>query len=153
MSFLDKKIPPPLVALIIAWLMWWLAQNTITIEINNTLRHVLVFTFVGLGLVFDFLALATFRIAKTTINPLQPSKASHLVDTGIYRYTRNPMYVGLGCFLTGWACYLSAPVSIAGIVALVIYLNRFQIQPEEQALSTIFGDNYAAYKLQVRRWL
>lgn len=153
MRFLEMVIPPPLVALLLAGLMWWLSQVTFTIEMGSNFRHGLMFIFIAIGLTFDFFALFTFIVAKTTINPLQPAKASHLVETGIYRYSRNPMYVALGCFLTAWACYLSAPVTLVCLPVLVLYLNRFQIEPEERALSRIFGDEYIAYKQRVRRWL
>lgn len=153
MSFLERKIPPPLVAILLAGFMWWLSQITLSVEIGQSLQHGLIVLFIGLGIAFDFSALASFRAAKTTINPLQPSHASQLVQTGIYRYSRNPMYVGLGCFLMAWACYLLAPFTLVCLPILVLYINRFQILPEEQALTALFGDQYIAYQQRVRRWI
>jgi protein-S-isoprenylcysteine O-methyltransferase Ste14 len=97
--------------------------------------------------------IVSFRRAKTTINPHKPSAASSLVTSGVYRYTRNPMYLGLSVTLTGWAVFLSNPLALLAVPLFVLYINRFQINPEERVLSLLFGAEYAAYKEKVRRWL
>ncbi len=84
---------------------------------------------------------------------LQPERTSALVTTGVYRITRNPMYVGLLLGLLAWAAGLSSPVSLAGPVAFIMAINRFQIEPEEKALLAKFGPEYETYKSAVRRWL
>jgi protein-S-isoprenylcysteine O-methyltransferase Ste14 len=94
-----------------------------------------------------------FRHAKTTVNPLSPANSSSLVTSGIYRFTRNPMYVGLALVLLAWALFLSSPWSLLGPLVFVLYINRFQIVPEERILSGIFGEAYSAYRTKVRRWL
>lgn len=94
-----------------------------------------------------------FRRANTTVNPLKPQAASSLVTAGIYRYTRNPMYLGLLFLLVAWAVLLSSPFALLGPVAFVTYISRFQIVPEERVLAALFGAEYAAYQAGVRRWL
>ena len=91
--------------------------------------------------------------ARTTINPVKPSSASSLVITGIYRLTRNPMYLGSLFILLGWAVFLANVLAFLLLPGFVLYINRFQIIPEETALSGIFGSEFATYKANVRRWL
>lgn len=55
--------------------------------------------------------------------------------------------------LLAWACYLAAPWALVGVLAFVLYIQRFQIAPEERALAQIFGDEFQRYRAQVRRWL
>jgi protein-S-isoprenylcysteine O-methyltransferase Ste14 len=94
-----------------------------------------------------------FRRAQTTITPLKPETASSLVSTGIYGFTRNPMYLGLLTVLIGWAVYLAAPFALFGPLFFWLYIGRFQIVPEERALSALFGDRFTQYTAKVRRWL
>src|SRR6185312_11178713 len=94
-----------------------------------------------------------FRKAKTTKNPMKPQAASSLVTAGVYQRTRNPMYLGLLLVLLGLALYLWSAWSLLGPIFFVMYISRFQIEPEERALATLFGSEYSAYKAKVRRWL
>ena len=98
-------------------------------------------------------ALLAFRRARTTVNPLRPERASTLVTTGVYRITRNPMYVGLMLALLAWSVFLASPLSLVGPVVFIAYINRFQIRPEEAVLTAKFGPVYEQYKSTVRRWL
>ena len=91
--------------------------------------------------------------ASTTVDPTVPEKASTLINQGVYRLTRNPMYVGFACFLIGWAGYLADPLAFLLVPVFIWYLTQFQIKPEEQALSQLFGEEYQHYCQQVRRWL
>ena len=84
---------------------------------------------------------------------MTPASASSLVTSGVYGVTRNPMYVGLLFVLVAWASLLAAPWTLIGPLVFVAYISRFQIAPEERALSTIFGDAYSQYRTRVRRWL
>ena len=97
--------------------------------------------------------MVSFRRARTTVNPLQPTKASTLVATGIYRVSRNPMYLGFLVCLLGWAILLSNPIAFLLPPQFVLGMNRWQIVPEEQALALRFGPEFAAYKIRARRWL
>jgi protein-S-isoprenylcysteine O-methyltransferase Ste14 len=97
--------------------------------------------------------LVEFRRERTTFSPMKPENASALVVSGIFRFTRNPMYLGLLMFLLAWASYLSNGVALLGLPAFVLYMNRFQIAPEERALAALFGADFTAYKARVRRWM
>ncbi len=94
-----------------------------------------------------------FKRARTTINPFKPQNTSSLVTSGIYRLTRNPMYLGLLMVVLGWATFLCSAFALLGPVAFVAYIARFQIVPEERVLSAKFGSGYSEYLARVRRWL
>lgn len=108
---------------------------------------------VGAGMVVALLGVFSFRQARTTVNPLQPAAASHLVTSGIYRRTRNPMYLGMLLVLLGWALFLTNFLSAILAAMFVPLMNRLQILPEERALTALFGSAFADYKSKVRRWL
>jgi len=101
----------------------------------------------------DLAGAISFRAVRTTINPMKPAASSSLVTSGIYRVTRNPMYLGLLLILVAWATFLSSAWALLGPAAFVLYMNRFQIAPEERMLSALFGAEYTAYQSGVRRWL
>jgi protein-S-isoprenylcysteine O-methyltransferase Ste14 len=95
----------------------------------------------------------SFRRARTTVEPTRPDTTSSLITTGIYGITRNPIYVGMALMLLGWAIFLLNIASFVMIAVFVAYIWRFQITPEERALSILFKNEYTAYKSKVRRWL
>jgi protein-S-isoprenylcysteine O-methyltransferase Ste14 len=95
----------------------------------------------------------SFRRAETTVNPLKPERSAALVSTGVYSFTRNPMYLGMVLVLFAWAVYLSSAWSLLGPILFALYITRFQIVPEERVLDRLFGAPFAAYKKRVRRWL
>ena len=150
---LELKLPPPLVALLVAGVMWGLAKFTPQMELSGLLRQVLSRVLLLTGVLFTLGAMLTFRRSKTTVNPLKPEAATALVSGGPFRVSRNPMYLGLLLVLIGWAVLLGAPWSLAGPVAFVLYIRRFQIIPEERVLALKFGEVYAQYCTRVRRWL
>jgi protein-S-isoprenylcysteine O-methyltransferase Ste14 len=113
----------------------------------------LAFPVAAVGVSLDAVALVHFLRSRTTINPLKPESASALVTGGIYRLTRNPMYLGLATLLLAWAFYLGNLAALAGVPVFILYMNRFQIAAEERALEARFGAEYAAYRARVRRWL
>jgi protein-S-isoprenylcysteine O-methyltransferase Ste14 len=153
MRTLELKIPPPAVALLVGVAMWWVARQLPAVELTGQLRVAITVVCAAFGVIVALLALWAFRQAKTTVNPVTPEKASSVVTSGIFGYTRNPMYVGLTAFLAGWAVWLSVPWVFLGPVALMLYLTRFQIIPEERVMSSKFGRNYDDYRKRVRRWL
>lgn len=97
--------------------------------------------------------MGAFRKARTTVNPLSPQKAGRLVRSGYYRFTRNPMYLGLLMILIGFAIYCGHWAAIFPIAGFVFYITEFQIKPEEKAMTELFGDDYLSYKKTVRRWI
>jgi protein-S-isoprenylcysteine O-methyltransferase Ste14 len=150
---LELKIPPPVVALLLALAMWQLAALGPALPWPEGTRRGVALALALLGASFDFAGLIAFLRRHTTINPLAPRKTTALVTTGIYRFTRNPMYVGLVMFLTAWAVWLGAAWPLLGPVVFVLYITRFQIQPEERVLTTLFCEAYTAYTRRVRRWI
>ncbi len=111
---------------------------------------------VGLALLGALTCLAgvvAFRRAKTTVNPMKPDSTSSLVVSGIYGYTRNPMYLGFLLLLMAWAPALSNVLALVLLLAFVLYMTRFQILPEERLLASRFARDYAEYRARVRRWL
>lgn len=109
--------------------------------------------FALLGALVALAGVVAFRRHKTTVNPFTPEQSTSLVATGIYRLSRNPMYLGLLLALVGWSAYLANWASALVLPAFVAYMNRFQIQPEERALTERFGSRFLAYSRTVRRWL
>ena len=107
----------------------------------------------GLGAGMVLLAALNFRRAGTTLNPTRPQAARTVVDGGIYRLSRNPMYVGVLFILAGWAVFLSHALPFLFLPGFVIFMNRFQIVPEERMLAAKFGDDYERYRQAVGRWL
>lgn len=153
MNRLELKIPPPIVAAVVALAMWGLSMLGPVFALPPGLRIAVVVLLVLAGLTFDLLGLLAFLAARTTVNPLRPQRSSALVTEGVYRITRNPMYVGMALLLTAWAAYLGALPAWLGPIAFVLYITRFQIQPEERVLDGLFGDDYRSWCARVRRWL
>lgn len=151
--WLEHRIPPPVVAALIGLAMWIAAPLGAALAVGATARHVVTAILLAVALAFDLAGLLAFRASRTTINPLRPERASTLVTAGIYRFTRNPMYVGLGLILLAWAVHLSAWLPFLGPLVYVLYINRFQIVPEERALRQSFGEPYVRYMARTRRWL
>ncbi|CAA9889794.1 Protein-S-isoprenylcysteine methyltransferase [Candidatus Methylobacter favarea] len=150
---LELKVPPAVIVLITAALMRLISvvlpEFTFIFPGRPFVAGFLVFG----GITVTILGVFSFHQAKTTLNPMIPDSASALVVEGIYKVTRNPMYLGFLLMLIGWAVFLSNLLSYSVIPAFVIYMNRFQITPEEKALEALFQDRFRAYKAKVRRWL
>ena len=151
MKNLELKIPPAAVWLICALLMWAIAHLLPFGALPHLPAVAITFTMIGVGV--GLAALWSFHKARTTINPLDPSQATHFVSKGIYQLTRNPMYVGLVCCLLAWAIWLSYLLTWIGILLFIAYMTRFQIIPEERILKLKFGKEYENYCLKVRCWL
>jgi protein-S-isoprenylcysteine O-methyltransferase Ste14 len=153
MQFLELKVPPPVVGLLMAILMWLMAKKVPTLGLVPPQRKGLVLGLIAAGVCVSILGVASFRRARTTVSPLKPERSSCLVVSGIYRYTRNPMYLGILMVLLGWAVFLGNILAFIFLPAFIAYLNRFQIRPEEKALASVFGQDFATYCSKVRRWL
>jgi protein-S-isoprenylcysteine O-methyltransferase Ste14 len=152
MASLELKVPPPVVALLVALAMWGLARLA-PLAGEPSSRAVVALALAALGVAFSVSGAIAFRRAKTTKNPMKPQAASSLVVSGVYKLTRNPMYLGLSLVLLGWAVSLWSAWALLGPVVFITYISRFQIAPEERILTTLFGSEYSAYKARVRRWL
>ena len=153
MSALELKIPPLAVTLIAGTAMWCLDRVMPGPAIASR-WSVPIGTLLGAaGAVFCLLGIAGFRRRKTTVDPFRPHNSTALVVGGIYRYSRNPMYVGFGLFLAAWGVYLQSFAALTILPGYVWFLQRFQILPEERALRNLFGAEYREYRRRVRRWL
>ena len=153
MRWLENRIPPPVVALAAAGAMWGLALVAPPVHLPEYLRLAVSSGLAIFGLAIAAAGVITFARAKTTTNPLNIQAASSLVTDGVFSFTRTPMYVGLTALLLGWAAYLAVPWTLLGPAVLVLFINRFQILPEERARAAKFGAAYGGYRRRVRRWL
>ena len=153
MSFLELRVPPVALTTVFGLSMWLASTTTPTLTFSVPGRIVVALIFALIGLIVGALGLAAFYRASTTVNPFKPTEASTMVTSGVYRVTRNPMYLGLLLVLAGWAVALSNLAAAAFLPAFVAYMTRFQIGPEERALGAKFGAEFMVYKGSVRRWL
>ena len=152
-SALELRIPPPVVGLLLASAVGAWAWPGHVAPAWDGLRGGLTGLLLAAGLACDVAGLLAFRAARTTVNPMAPQRSSALVTGGVYRLTRNPMYVGMVLLLSAWGVWLGTPVAVLAPVGFVAYITRFQILPEERVLADRFGRDYADYAARVRRWL
>jgi protein-S-isoprenylcysteine O-methyltransferase Ste14 len=153
MSKLENRVPPPFLLLIVGAAMYGASFLTMKVAIDDTLRWIVCGVILSVAGLFGPTAFRTFGKANTTIDPVHIDRASSLVTVGIYQYTRNPMYVSLTLILCAWSIWLSSPVLLVGPAFFAIFINRFQIVPEERFLLQKFGNEYVEYRRQVRRWI
>ena len=145
---MPNKIPPPVIFLLCLVLMYALPSCGTLPSLSGLA--------IGIGLVGTVIALLSvkqFIHAKTTILPHHFSGTTQLVTTGVFRLSRNPMYLSLVLWLVAFALWLGNPLAWAVLPLFIGALNRFQIQPEEHFLHAKFGDTYAQYCQRVRRWI
>jgi protein-S-isoprenylcysteine O-methyltransferase Ste14 len=148
---LNNKIPPVIVVLFFAGIMALIAHYSV-IDFTVFVAY-LAASLVIIGCASCVAGVVSFKLAKTTVNPSKPEQASKLVTSGIYRISRNPMYLGFAFILAGWGVWLSSVWAMLGVIGFIGYLTLFQIMPEERALTKLFGDEFTIYKARVRRWL
>ena len=156
MSALEKlelKIPPVVVWLALALLMKLAAGVVPRFALPWLRQPVIAIVLVVVGLLIAVLGVVAFRRAHTTVDPRYPEKISALVTSGIYRVTRNPMYLGMLVCLAGWALWLGQLLPFLFLPLFIAILNRWQIAPEERTLDRMFGASFAAYRTNVRRWI
>lgn len=158
LNALELKIPPPLILLGFAAMMYGLDmlfpyanENLLLFQMN--FRITLVTMLLIIGVYIAFAGIYIFKKHKTTANPLKPNRASSLVTSGVYQFTRNPMYVGLFCVLMAYGIFLANIYILLVPFVFAAFISYFQIRPEERALEKIFGDEFIDYKQKVRRWI
>jgi protein-S-isoprenylcysteine O-methyltransferase Ste14 len=151
---MKTKIPPPIVALV-AMLLTFLSRDYLDLfYLHPHLERTLFFLFLVIGILAIFLATKEFKALETTVNPIKPEKASSLVVTGIFKYSRNPMYLGLTCLILSFSIYFSSVFGVLIYTPLFIfYMTIFQIIPEEEAMKKLFIEEYKEYCSKVRRWI
>jgi protein-S-isoprenylcysteine O-methyltransferase Ste14 len=150
---LEQKIPPLAFVAICALCMFLTNQLYTDLNLSYSFNLITLLILSLIGIAFVLAGIVTFKIHKTTVNPVNTKNVSTLVNSGIYKHTRNPMYVGMLCVLIGYVVYLANPLNIVFAVFFVLYLNKYQIIPEEVFLEKLFGKDFIAYKRVVRRWL
>ncbi|GAA4349782.1 methyltransferase family protein [Kangiella taiwanensis] len=153
MKSLELKIPPVVVLVIAALAMWAVARlfPTPLIVFPGAVWLVGSITFIGCCIVF--LGVWGFGKAGTTVDPRAPDKSEKLVVSGIYRFSRNPMYLVFLLLLCSWSLKLGSALGLLFLPLFALYMNRFQIIPEERWMHNKFGESYQKYKSQVRRWI
>ncbi|MEM1176614.1 MAG: isoprenylcysteine carboxylmethyltransferase family protein [Pseudomonadota bacterium] len=150
---MKTRIPPPVILLIFGVAMWGVSRDA-TIYLFTLPQPLLISVLVAtLGFAVATAGLRQFSRAQTTVNPHKVADASALVTDGIYRHTRNPMYVGLFLVLLAWTLWLGVIANVVLLMLFVVAINELQIKPEETALTALFGDEYRAYCSRVRRWV
>ena len=145
--------PPPLIYLGFLLAGYGVGQlvSEPSLGLDVGLRRGLAFALVIGGLLLDGIAAGTFRRLGTPPEPWKPTTA--LATDGLYRFSRNPIYVGFGITYAGFALAMDSPVALALLAPCLMVVDRFVIQREERYLSTKFGAEYQAYQGKVRRWL
>jgi protein-S-isoprenylcysteine O-methyltransferase Ste14 len=152
-QILELKIPPVVLVTIFALVMWLGSAFAPRFNVQFPFISIVAWVFGLLGVIIPAFGVREFKRAKTTVNPTKPQSTSSLVRTGIYSRTRNPMYLGFVLILVGCAIAMANLVALVVLPGFVIYMNQFQIKPEERALTLIFGEDFKAYCVEARRWI
>lgn len=149
---LELLLPPLPLTFVFAGLMW-AVDTLMPLHTSFAGQSIIASFFLALGLIFIVPAALSFFKEKTTVDPRTPEKSNKLVVTGLYKISRNPMYVGMFFCLLALSVAQGSILSVLISISFVLYLTRFQIKPEERFLTDKFGDQYLQYCAQVRRWL
>ncbi|HET9642519.1 MAG TPA: isoprenylcysteine carboxylmethyltransferase family protein [Burkholderiaceae bacterium] len=149
----NRWIPPPVAFAIAALAMWALTRYGPFVRHAFPYQRATGITLIVIGLLVLAVSLGLFATAHTSPNPIEPMRATRLVTSGIYAYSRNPMYLGDAIVLLGIDVLSGSAVALVFVAAFVIYIDKVQIAAEEAALAKRFGDAYAEYRQRVRRWL
>ncbi len=151
MKFLNTKIPPPIVTILFAVLIFYFSESFAYVDLPFKI-YISLF-FVLLGFFITFSSARNFKKKETTVNPIKPEETSQLVTDGFFKITRNPMYLGMLLFLLGLSIYNGLIVGLVFLPLFVGYITFFQIIPEENVMIKIFDEDYKAYMKKVRRWI
>jgi len=153
MSSLDLRIPPDVVWLVVAAMQWLASRVTPTLDVATPWRIVIALVLAAAGAVLIVAGRVALNRAGTTWHPTEPARATALVTSGVYRFSRNPMYLGMELVLLGLAALLASPAAALVSALFVAYIDRFQIRPEERTLAGALGQDYDDYRRDVRRWV
>ena len=147
------QMPPLFQFLVCAALGWMFTAALPSFQFNWTGVGVMGWLIMGIGTAILLISVRAFISVRTTVNPLDPSKANSLVTTGLYRISRNPMYLAMALILFGEAFLLGSWVAFAAPILFVVAMTLLQIKPEEKALQEIFGNDFLEYCRRTRRWI
>jgi len=147
------KVPPVFQVLFFMLMMWGITKISTTKQLDFEMQKNISRVFFALGIFIIAIAMYAFRKARTTVDPTNPKRASKLVIAGIYKVTRNPMYLGMLLMLLGFAVRLGNLYTLPVVALYIWYITSYQIKPEEEALKKLFGQEYINYCIKVRRWI
>ena len=146
-----KKIPPPILVLILVSFNYFSSKK---IDLFNLpYQNLISILILLIGMLILINPIFKFIKSKTTIDPIKFKKVNKLITTGIYKYSRNPMYLGLLMIVTSTSLFYLNIFSITTPILFYFWINRFQIKREEIFLTEKFGKEYSLYKAKTRRWL
>ena len=148
---MKTKIPPPIIAVTCIFANY--LSTYIIKPFNFSYQGILGSIILALGFTCALSAILLCRKKRTTVNPLKPEEATSLVTSGIFSFTRNPMYLGLFIVITSTSIFFGAWFGLIILCFFVWYINIFQIIPEEEALQKLFGKKFEEYTQNVRRWI
>ena len=149
---MELKIPPLVLVLLFGCGMLFISKLFPLFMLSIPSNIPIGILIASIGIIAAFIGVIEFRKAKTTVDPRHPEKPEALVTTGIYKISRNPMYLSFLIALFGWFFILENIGALLLLPTFVLYMNRFQIKPEERFLLQKFGSNYSQYCSKVRRW-
>ena len=148
---IQNKIPPPIVTLFFGLCIYFSRDYFLSYEYK--LLDILSYMCYFIGLFILILAVNSFKKQSTTVNPIKIENASSLVTSGVFEYSRNPMYLGMALILLGLALMFNMIGGILFTLLFTIYITKFQIKPEEEVMERLFGEDFLKYKKNVRMWL
>jgi len=149
---MELKLPPVIVFFVFGLLMF-LLNKFLPFGFFDFFGRLLMVKVLA-GIAVGVLAIAIFQFfkTKTTVDPGNPAKVRQLVTNGLYKFSRNPMYLAMLLMLLAWGLKLGNAFNVLLASGFVYYMNRFQIIPEEQILGRKFGKEYMKYVTKTRRW-
>ena len=148
---MNNTIPPPIVTLICGLGIYF--SRSLFPTYNHTSIVIISSLFLSLGTMTLIAAMLSFKKQKTTVNPLQPERASSLVISGVFKYSRNPMYLGLSLILLSAAIQFNFVGGTLIVLMFIAFITKFQIIPEEIAMEKLFGEEFVQYKKKTRKWI
>ncbi len=148
---MNNKIPPPIVTLFFG-LCIYLSRSYFPEFSNSVLNLLSIISFV-VGIFVFAAAVSSFKKQKTTVNPISIENASSLVVSGIFKYSRNPMYLGMSIVLLGLTFKFNVIGGLLLTGIFMLFITIFQIKPEEVAMEKLFDQEWKDYTKNVRRWL
>ena len=153
MSSLELKIPPDIVWIAVAALMWLTSRVTPAFSVGESVRRAIALALIVIGTGLIVAARIALDRAGTTWHPTEPDRTTSLVTSGVFGFSRNPTYLGMEVVLLSWAAVLVSPAAALVSAVFVAYIGYFQIRPEERTLGLVLGQEYRDYVQHVRRWV
>ena len=150
---MKPRFLPIVYVIVMAILMYVAAFATSTLKVSFDTQGPIAMIVFSLGVLIVLISGYQFKMVSTTISPLKPEESTQLVTTGVYRFSRNPMYVGFLLFLLAWAVLLGSFVAVLVLPLFILIVTKVQILPEEVVLEEKFGQDYVDYKHRVGRWI